>query len=103
MVKASVGLGVSLVVFAGDAVAVTVHVMAIAGLAGVERRNARAPRLAAPGEMGALLDLRPRRIIGTRTLEPARQHRDKPARQPHGCRAGQDGFHCHAPIMAAAG
>ena len=103
MAKARAGLGAALVVFAGDAIAVTVHVTAIAKFAGVERRNTRAPRVAAPGEMGALLDLRPRRIIGTRTLEPARQHRDKPAHQPHGCRAGQDGFHCHAPIMAAAG
>ena len=60
--KASVGLGVSLVVFAGDAVAV--HVTAVAGFPGVKRRNARAPRLAAAGEMGALFDLRPRRIIG---------------------------------------
>ena len=101
--KASVGLGVSLVVFAGDAVTVAVHVTAVAGLAGVERRNTRAPRLAAPSEMGALLDFRPRCIIGARPLKPARQHRDKPAHQPHGCRAGQDGFHCHAPIMAAAG
>ena len=64
MVKASVGLGVSLVVFAGDAVTVAVHVTAVAGFPGVKRRNARAPRLAAAGEMGALFDLRPRRIIG---------------------------------------
>ena len=80
MAMGRVGLGAVLVVFAGDAVAVAVHVTTVAGLTGVERRNARAPRLAAPSEMGALLDLRPRRIRGARTLEPARQHRDKPAR-----------------------
>ena len=56
--KASVGLGVSLVVFAGDAVTVAVHVTAVAGFPGVKRRNPRAPRLAAPGEMGVPVILR---------------------------------------------
>ena len=98
-----VGLGAVLVVFAGDAVAVTIHVTAIARFAGVERRNTRAPRLAAPSEMDALLDPRPRRILCARTLEPARQRRDKPTRQPHGYRAGQDGFHSHVLIMAGVG
>ena len=98
-----VELGAALVVFAGDAIAVTVHVTAVAELAGVERRYARAPCLAAPSEMGALLDLRALSICGARTLEPTRQCRDKPARQPQSRRAGQDGLYRHPPIMAAAG
>ena len=46
--KASVGLGVSLVVFAGDAVTVAVHVTAVAGLAGVERCLAEPAHFAQP-------------------------------------------------------